>query len=70
MTGTADYVMPTLGLSAENLEMSLKVHKEPAYQVEKQIAQAGERSWHHCKADSPQKTATRGGGRDCCRAAS
>lgn len=45
MTGTADYIMPTL-------------HKEPAYQAERQITQAGERTWHHCKG--PQKTLTRG----------
>lgn len=30
MTGTSDYVTLTLRLSAEKLEKSLKVHKEPA----------------------------------------
>jgi len=60
MPGTAGYITSALGLPAENLEMSLKIHKEPAYQAERQIAQAGEGRWDHCKAEGPQKAATRG----------
>lgn len=61
LTGPADRVTPTLRLSAENLlEMSFKVHKETAYQAERQTTQAGERSRHHCKTECPQKTVARG----------
>lgn len=42
-TGTADYVMPTLGLLDENLlEMILKVLKDPAYQAETDSSSKGE----------------------------
>lgn len=55
VTGMA--AMPALGLLDANLlEMSLKVPKEPAYQAERQIAQARERRLQHCKAEGPQKT--------------